>query len=86
VWLWTRPDVPGSTVGAVYSGYSRTMQIVSELQILWSVRHDEPVPKLTVRASWSKGSVQQGSAATASIYTGLSRLVIQALSCLNDLR
>jgi hypothetical protein len=33
----------------VCSGHSRTKQIASELQILWSGKHDKPVPKLIVR-------------------------------------
>jgi hypothetical protein len=32
----------------VCSGHSRTRQIGSELQILWSAMHDKPVPKLIV--------------------------------------
>ena len=33
----------------VCNGHSRTRQIASELQILWSGKHDKPVPKLMVR-------------------------------------
>jgi hypothetical protein len=45
----------------VCSGHSRTTQIVSELQILWSARRDKPVPKLIVRGwrsadqAWTSG-------------------------------
>jgi hypothetical protein len=34
----------------VSSGHSRTTQMSTELQVLWSAEHDKPVPKLIVRA------------------------------------
>ena len=36
----------------VCSGHSRTRKIVSEMEIMWSEKHDKPVPKLIVQRRW----------------------------------
>ena len=47
--LWYVPVAcPVARSETVCGGHSRTTQIVSELQILWSARHGKPVPKLMV--------------------------------------
>src|SRR5690242_488810 len=40
---------PMARYEGVCSGHSRIRQIASELQIVWSGKHDKPVPKLVVR-------------------------------------
>src|SRR5258708_1501656 len=43
---------------AVCSGHSRTRRVAPELRILWSTKHDKPVPKLTVSAAECRRQTQ----------------------------